>query len=244
MKRINRILVTGCLVVVLLIAEIVIIRTVSGYQSKTKVVFTKVNIPEGTLIKENMLEIIEVDAGIVPKSAVRNVKEVAGKEAGIDMAEKEMVMTEKLRAPGESGKIKVVNEGNRLFSVEFKSDQVNGWQISAGQYVDIIFIPDGNAGLQTDGSEEGNGQFNGYEVFNNVERLVSSHAFPGIKVLKNIRIAAVINEQGELLKGNDLSGTPKIISFEVSEGQDHFLAWAKSHGRLEISLIQRETVQK
>jgi len=240
MKRINRILATGCLAIVLLIAEIIIIRNVSGYQSKEEVVFTKTVIPDGTVIEENMLEIKEVDAAIVPRNAVKNVKEVVGKKAGTDMEEKEMVVTGRLREAGESDEIKVVNEENRLFSVEFKSDQVNGWQLSAGQYVDIIFIPNNNIDLQTDNMEETNGLIEGGEGLNNIESLEYSESCPGVQVLKNIRIAAIIDEKGELLRGNDITGTPRIISFEVSERQDHFLAWAKSHGRLEVSLIQKE----
>lgn len=241
MKRINRILVTACLVVVLLLAEVIIIRSVSGYQSKVKIVFTKASIPEGTVIKENMLELLEVDMGIVPKSAIRNVEEIIGKEAGTNMEEKEMVLTGKLRAQGESDEIKVINEGNRLFSVKFESDQVNGWQISAGQYVDIIFIPDDNMSLQTDNGEEVDSLIKGGAGYiKNIDGLEFSKSCPGIQILKNIRVAAIINEKGELLKGNDISGAPRIISFEVSERQDHFLAWAKSHGRLEVSLIQKE----
>jgi len=241
MKRINRIFVTGCLVIVLLVAEIIIIRNVCGYQSKVEIVFTKKNIPEGTVIEENMLEVIGVDTDIVPKNAAKSVEEVVGKEAGTDMVEKEMVTTEKLREAGESGEIKVVNEGNRLFSVEFKSDQVNGWQLSAGQYVDIIFIPDDNTALQTDNTEEDKGYIIGDVGFaKNIDSLEYSKSCPGVQILKNIRIAAIIDEKGELLRGNDISGMPKIISFEVSERQDHFLAWAKSHGRLEVSLIQKE----
>ncbi|HHW01036.1 MAG TPA: hypothetical protein GXX36_15990 [Clostridiaceae bacterium] len=252
MKRIKRILVTGCLVIVLLIAEIIIIRNVSGYHSKVEVVFTKTAIPEGTVIEENMLEIKEVDMAIVPKNAVKHVKEVVGKETGTNMDEREMVVTGRLREAGESDEIKVVNEGNRLFSVEFKSDQVNGWQLSAGQYVDIIFIPNDNTNLQTDniGSQTDNkeedkdlnkgGEDPTNNLTNNIESLEYSNSCPGVQILKNIRIAAIIDEKGELLKGNDITGTPRIISFEVSERQDHFLAWAKSHGRLEVSLIQKE----
>jgi|GEM_PF-413431 len=240
MKRINRIFVTGCLAIVLLVAEIIIIQNVSGYQSKVEVVFTKTNIPEGTVIEENMLEIIEVDAYIIPKNAVKDVKEIVGKEAGTDIEEREMVVTGRLREVGESDEIKVVNEENRLFSVEFKSDQVNGWQLSAGQYVDIIFIPDDNTDLQTDNMEEGKGFVKGGEgPVNIIDGLEYSKSCPGVQILKNIRIAAIINEKGELLRGHDISGTPRIISFEVSERQDHFLAWAKSHGRLEVSLVQK-----
>lgn len=237
MKRINRIFVTGGLVVILLIIEIIIIRSASDYKSEVGIVFAKTHIPEGTVVREDMLDIRKVDANIAHKNAAKDINEVIGKEARMNVEEGEMVLTGKLRAAGETGKIEVINKENRLFSVEFKSDQANGWQLSAGQYVDIIFVPDDREGIQSDKTEVDTGiQIKGVENFE------YSRSCPGVQLLKNIRVAALIDEKGEMLEEGGVSMTPKFISFEVSQSQGEFLAWAKSHGRLEILLIQKNNI--
>ncbi len=108
----------------------------------------------------------------------------------------------------EDKKIEVVDRNKRLFSVAFNGDQANGWQISPDQYVDIIFVP----GDVMKGGQQS-------------------------RVLKNIRIAAVINENGRIYKGSDNTTAPKYISFELTEEQAGFLAGAKGEGRLELSIV-------
>jgi hypothetical protein len=78
--------------------------------------------------------------------------------------------------------------------------------------VDIIYVPDMRAG-----SKE--------EVATN----------PNVIRIKHIRIAALIDDKGSLLKNEKRVTLPRYISFEVDEKQDEFLAYAKTNGRLEIS---------
>jgi Flp pilus assembly protein CpaB len=58
-----------------------------------------------------------------------------------------------------------------------------------------------------------------------------------VTAVKNVRIAAVIGENGKLIKEGDRSSIPKYIAFEVSEEEAEFLAAAKGEGRLEIAVI-------
>ena len=126
--------------------------------------------------------------------------------------------------------------------MEFKGDQANGWQLIDGQYVDIIFIPNYNnreKQLQADGVQEASetaslssdaavSAANGKSVILIPEQ---------VKVLKNIRIAGLIDENGKLADVSNTKGTPRYISFEVTAEQATFLAYAKRNGQLELSSI-------
>ena len=91
--------------------------------------------------------------------------------------------------------------------------------IKADQRVDIIYVPGEkqreNASVQSDNANS-------------------------VKKLSNIRVAAVIDEKGRLLKNGERTLVPKYISFEVTERQSEFLAHAKGNGRLEIAVIPAE----
>ena len=46
-----------------------------------------------------------------------------------------------------------------------------------------------------------------------------------------------IDEKGRLVKDTEGTALPRYISFELSDDQCDFLAYAKGNGRLEISVI-------
>lgn len=88
-----------------------------------------------------------------------------------------------------------------------------------GQYVDIIFIPDEKKTVPV------------------IENETIKKEDSGIQRVRNIRIAALIDDKGKLVKSLENMTTPKYISFEVDDKLDQFLAHAKSNGRLEVSAI-------
>lgn len=55
-----------------------------------------------------------------------------------------------------------------------------------------------------------------------------------------IRVAAIISQEGKLIKNDDRYSLPKYICFEVNTEQDEMLAYAKSNGRIELSVIPSE----
>jgi uncharacterized protein YaeQ len=136
--------------------------------------------------------------------------------------------------------IEVKDKNNRLFTVEFKGDQANGWWIKVGQYVDIIFIPnekpsasnsnyikEPETAQQTIAGSNDNRQPTAFSTANSGE----------VRRFRNIRVAALIDEKGNQLKNSNRETLPRYISFEVTDSQDEVLAYAKSNGRLEVSVI-------
>lgn len=219
MKKAKLITLTLLLTFILLVGEIVLIRTVSKYEPQVSVVYAKVKIPEDTVIKADMLTERSIGISMAHRQSVRKISEAIGKRARVDLEEGEMILGTKLAAETEGEEIRVKDSSNRLFTVEFKGDQANGWLLKPDQYVDIIFVPNerANSRLMQDGDGTG--------IPFKVQRL------------ENVRIAAIIDDKGKLLKRNDSSSMPRYISFEVTDKQDEFLAYAKSNGRLEISVI-------
>ena len=213
MKKINLILLTAILIVVLLAIEIIIVRSASEYEPEVEVIFAKIKIDEGTTITTDMLVEKKINLSYAHKQSIKKTEEVAGKKAKVDIEEGEMILNGKLADIDEMDKLTIMDNSNRLFSVEFRGDQANGWWLKAGQYVDIIFVPNAKGNMEAD------------DVQKSIEKL------------RNIRIAAIIDEKGRLIKDSESGNIPRYISFELSDSQCDFLAYAKGNGRLEISLI-------
>jgi Flp pilus assembly protein CpaB len=231
MRRFGSILAVFMLVILLVVTEIVIIRSASKYEPQVKVVFAKTGISERTVITPDMLELRAVDLSFVHRMSLRNISDAVSKRAGTDIEAGEMLLSGRLEA-GDMEAIEVKDLNKKLFSVEFKGDQANGWWLMTDQTVDIIYVPDENpaAGSPDAARAEGNGL-----------HAAAPDGIPGVgdkvRILKNIRIAALIDESGRLLKNAERATLPRYVSFEVTDGQAGLLAYAKSHGRLELSVI-------
>jgi len=232
MRKLNFILVTFILIIVLLGVEIIIVRNISKYEPQTNVVYARTKIPEKAVINADMLQEKKIDLSMVHSQSVRSIKELIGKKSRVDIEEGEMVLSGKLGPNDEMEQIKITDKNNRLFSVEFKGDQANGWWLMVDQYVDIIYVP--NERMKTDNAPDVTALQEQIPDSADITQWKSPSA---VKRLRNIRIAALIDEKGKLLKNTDRSTLPKYVSFEVNDSQDEFLAYAKSSGKLEISSI-------
>ena len=219
MKRINILIFTIILSIILLVTEIIIVRKAVKYEPKRKVVFADINIKAGVIIKEEMLAEKEIATSNIHEQSFKDKREIIGKKSKSEFFKGEMILKGRLYDKEDSEDIQVLDKENRLFTVEFKGDQVNGWWLKEGQYVDIIYIPSEKAQKDT--------------AFNGTKGLY------GTKRVKNVRIAAIIDEKGKLVKDKDSDNesTSKYISFEVDDKLDEFLAYSKGNGRLEVSLI-------
>jgi len=219
LRRIKLIVLTFLLAVMLLAIEVIIVKSAAKYEPEISVVYAKVHIPEGAVIQEGMLQERKVNISVAHRRSVRNIKDAVGKRARMDIEEGEMMLAGKLVSEGDMQSIRVEDKNSRLFSVEFKGDQANGWQLKAGQHVDIIFVPNEKAKASTEWQS-------GYAG--------------SIQILRSVRVAALIDEKGRQLKNYEREVTPRYISFEVTDRQCEFLAFAKGNGRLEISVIPEE----
>lgn len=227
MKRLGTVLAAFLIIVALMIIEIYIIKSASNYEPAAEVVFAKTRIPEKCKITEDMLELKKVGIGLLHVKSLRNIRDVAGKTAAMEIEAGEIILTGKLGYEGMES-IKVKDRNKRLFTVEFKGDQANGWWLVTDQHVDIIFVPDKNYKL----SDEGKSAENPVD-----EASLQIYNGNMVQKLRNIRIAALIDENGKLLKDRERATLPRYVSFEVDDAQVDFLAYAKSHGRLEICVI-------
>lgn len=252
MKRYAWIAGAFLIVVLLVIVEMTIITNASGYETKENVVFAKAHIDKNTVITEDMLELREVGIGSVHPDALGTLNAAISKMAGTDIEAGEMLLEAKLSF-GERGIIEAEDKSKRLFSVEFDVDQANGWQLVDDQYVDIIYVPnnseqrnqpyvaegvkevEGANGAETAEFADSTDGGDGAKSASATEALVPSAS--NVKVLKSIRIAGLIDEDGKLVNISKSIGAPRYISFEVTEEQAVFLAYAKRSGKLELSCI-------
>lgn len=217
MRKLNYILITLVLAVLFLAIEAVIVKNASKYEPEVNVVFANVRIPAKTEINKEMLRERKVNLSLAHRQSIKSMNALIGKKAKTDIEEGEMILTGKIGIIDEMQEIDVKDRNNRLFTVEFRGDQANGWWLLVGQYVDIIFVPNDKAKPQP------------------VTQAEPQAA--AVKRLRNVRIAALIDDKGKLLKNSERNSMPKYISFELSDEQDEFLAYAKSNGRLEVSVL-------
>ncbi|NLP08319.1 MAG: hypothetical protein GX385_08985 [Clostridiaceae bacterium] len=214
----------GALVIVILLAviEMKIISNASGYEAGEKVVVALRDISRDTVITDEMLEIREISSGAVHRDAVRNIGEAVGLRAAADIYSGEALLKSRLTDKAADA-VEVLNKSNRLFCIKPEWDQANAWQLEKDQCVDVVFIP--NHLKQDNTCPEAAG----------VVSVLPAQT--GIKVMKNIRIAGFVDEDGEIVKSGEDEKIPRYIIFEVTQEQAVFLAYAKSNGRLELSGI-------
>ncbi len=213
------------IVALLVTAETAIISRAAGYDTKVKVVFTNTDIPGNTVITADMLEIRETGGSTVHPDAVKNISEALGKRTTAGLIKGEMLLNARLSAKGPNI-VKAEDKNKRLFSAELKIDQANAWQFSERQFVDIIYVP--NHGEENEQAPQAWG----------VTDVPPTSG--GVKIMKNVRIAGIIDEDGLLLGLSESEKMPRYVSFEVTQDQAVFLAYAKSNGRLELSCIPEE----
>ena len=227
MRRFGTVIAAFLIVIILVIIEVVIIKGASNYEPVSEVVFARVRIPEKCEITAEMLEVKKIGIGLVHPLSLRDIRDAAGKRASMEIEAGEMMLAGKLGYEGME-RIEVKDRNKRLYSVEFKGDQANGWWLMTDQNVYILFVPDKNA--QTSAGAENN---------DSADIEVAPGIIGGNKVqkLRNIRIAALIDDNGKLLKNKDRTTLPRYVSFEVTDQQAEYLAYAKSNGRLEICVI-------
>lgn len=223
MKKTKILILTVILSVIFLGIEIIIVRKAAHYEPKRNVVYASTDVKAGEIIKEEMLKEKETEISNIHEHSFQEKEDIIGKIARTDLFKGEMILAERLYDQGEAEEILALNKNSRLFTVEFKGDQVNGWWLKEGQYVDIIFVPN-------EKTQKGN-----FDV--DLILGIEAQRPYGMQKIKNVRIAAIIDDKGNLIRDDVASSTPKYISFEVDEELDEFLAYAKGNGRLELSVI-------
>lgn len=233
MRRFYSVLAVFVLVIILVVTEIVIIKGASRYEPQAEVVFAKVKIPERTQITSEMLEIKKVARSFAHRMSLKDTADAAGRYAGVDIEAGEMILSGKLNDGGQEA-VEVRDIGKRLFSVEFKGDQANGWWLMPDQRVNILYIPDERRIAIETGARPENGE---KAATDGTAEADAASMRDRIQVLENVRIAALIDENGVILKNAARASLPRYVSFEVTDEQAGLLAYAKGHGRLELSVI-------
>lgn len=205
------------IVALLLALEVVIVANAAGYEKKEKVVFAKAKIDKNTVITAEMLEVKEIGSGSVHPKAVRTKDEAISMRATVCIEPDEMLLKTRL-SPVVYDIIEAKDKNKRLFSAELDADQANAWQLAEDRHVDIVYIP--NSGNEQEKPPKAEGIFD------------VSPAASGIRLLRNIRVAGIIGEDGKPLDMSEEDRDPRYVSLEVTEEQAIFLAYAKYKGKI------------
>ena len=106
-----------------------------------KVVVAKQDIPERTVIKDNMLKVVDMPADVVPPEAIQDISEVAGSPASIAIRQGDILTTKKIytdvRMAGFTG---MIPPNCRAVSVAITDiTGVSGFA-KPGDYVDVMVV--------------------------------------------------------------------------------------------------------
>ncbi len=223
MAKFKTISITLLLAVILLIVEIIIVRKATAYEPQIGMVFADCKIPEGTAITAQMLTIKSAASSSRHKYSLLNTTLAVGKIANTDIEQGEMVLSTKLADVKKQDIEILLGEDGRLIAVELDAEQANAWRLDSGSYVDLIYIPSkllSSSLIESEGSMK-------FDPAKNYR-------------FENIRIAALVDTKGRLVKGGDdeqadnTQELPRYILFEVPLGTDEELAMAEVAGKLEV----------
>ncbi len=225
MKRFGWIIGAFIILTVLVVVEMTIVSYASREDIKQKVVCAAVRIEKNSVITANMLQVREISSDVVHPDALNSIDEAVAMRAGMLIEAGEMLLKGKL-LPDEPDIIRAQDTNKRLISAELRVDQANAWQLAEDQHVDIIYVPN-----------NGNGEDQPPVAGGVVD---ASSASNGVKVIKGIRIAGVMDEDAKKVDIPQSESIPKYVSFEVTQEQAVFIAYAKNNGKLELSCIPEE----
>lgn len=226
MKRVHRIVLTAFIAIVLMVVQIVIIKNAAQYEPEVEVVIVNKRIPANTTITENMLIVKKFHISIVNKLAARNISDVVGMVAKVDLEVGEQILKSRLITADTMKILPLENEVNKLFNLEIKVDQSNNF-LRVGQYVDIFFVPNSNTNLSnlSKGSAE-----------SMIESDSMSEALKLVYKLDHIRIAAILDDRGNVINSESSSLSAKYICVEVTADTAQYLSYCKHNGKIEYAL--------
>ncbi|MDD4494741.1 MAG: SAF domain-containing protein [Eubacteriales bacterium] len=225
MAKIKTISLALLLAAILLVVEAFLIKKATDYELKYELIYANCRINEGTVITPQMLVLKSVGASLAHKYSIQEEGLAVGKIAGTDIEKDEMVLSTKLTEEKKHDIEMLLGENGRLLAVELEFGQANAWQLQPGDYVDLIFIP-----ARLNNPESGQ------------EYKLNDFHPERVSKFERIRIAALVDSQGMLIKGGDAEINngqvrilPRYVLFEVPDGTDEELALAETTGKLKIS---------
>ena len=213
-KKIRLIMINAAILVVLLVVEVIFIRTTTGSGATKAVVFAKADIGANTVITEEMLEVRKVDSKLAGAYCISDITYIKGSRASHDMAAGEMVYAGSVSKGMPSNSIKFTDPANRLFALELKGDAANGWWVDAEQKADVIFVPGNEKAISRVSSQGG----------------ISEK-------IEDVRIAAILDEKGNPMSYSERASPPRYVCLEVTPEQAEFLAYAKINGKIELAIL-------
>lgn len=213
------------------------IKFVSSFEPKITLVYAKTDIPNKTLITADMVEEKEVPLSSNNKYAIKSKNDVIGNKSVAPIFQDELILSTRYSKPDQVNGVNIKDKNNRIFTLDLKADEANGWQIHEDSYVDLIFVP--NPTQKQNPIPSSSASYNNTLPPQQGQMPISATNFDESQIvrLSKIRVAAIIGENNQVIDpSKDKDIIPKYVSFEVTTNQDTFLSWAKQYGHINVSL--------
>lgn len=177
-------------------------------EQETNVVIATTDIPIGTQINEQQIQVVRYPKNLLPEKAMVDKKEVLGRVSVTDISAKTPIIDRQLSSPGaQPGLSGVTPSGMRAVSVRVDEASSVGGFVAPGTYVDVIAILQ----PQIDGAKQ-------------VSKVI----------LQKVRVLA--GGQQMQTKADGKPALVNTVTLEVTPAQAEKLKLAEAEGRLQLSI--------
>ena len=114
-------------------------------QNRVKVVVAKQDIPQRTIVKESMLEVVEIPPDVLPAGAITDMVSVIDRPASVPIQQGDVLTDKKVLVdPRMAGFTGLIPENCRAMSIPITDVTGVAGFLKPGDYVDIMVITKGN----------------------------------------------------------------------------------------------------
>ena len=236
----------ACIILGLVVGFIAIPATQNGAHSQlVKALRLKQDVPAGSLILDEMVELVEVSQNTIPTISISNLAEISGKYAASNLYAGDFLTAEKLVTESQAqDPMKMATaKGMKVLSITISSlaAGVSG-KLQPGDVVSVMAIlknntPDQSQTLEPQETNTGS----------NIQSTVSSldsHAviFPELQYLEVCSVSAADGSDAQVkpIPAEDIDNKlPVTVSLFVTDEQVSRLAYLEQKGLLHLSFVAR-----
>jgi len=145
MNKTGKMIIIVVSIVVLSLFESLLIKGLAGQEQMTNICVSKVEIPQNTVITENMISLQRFPSDSLPAFGVINQQDIVGKYSTITLNPGEIISSNRI-VIDEEGKLN--SKGKVYISLMPEAEDAVGWQLSKGDFVDLLYYKEGGDDLQ------------------------------------------------------------------------------------------------
>ena len=135
MNKTGKMIIIIVSIVVLSLFEVLIIKGMAGQKQMVEIFVAKADIPQNTMISEKLISTQSFSTDSLPMFGTQNPKEIIGKYTDKALKQGEIISTTRLIKDEDRS---LTSEGKVTISIMPNPEDVLGWQLEKGEFVDLL----------------------------------------------------------------------------------------------------------